>query len=138
MPLRSHRVSSPRRGRRSVDKQLDDIFDTVRIIEQLAKQIYRAVKHKRTKGNIPMAKWDSMVAAVENMRGRQASNEKLFEEMNKKLQDLWANMNDEEDQKKVEEFAASFNEIAAKLPQAVEANPAPGETGGESTGHIRG
>lgn len=87
-----------------------------------------------------MAKWDAMAEAVEKMRGAQASAEEAFRQLQAKVDELQSGgMSDEEDQRKVDEFAAAFNDIAAKLPKAIVANPGPGDNpqpapGTESTG----
>lgn len=81
-----------------------------------------------------MQDWTPMIAAVEKLRGAKASAEEAFRQLEAKVAELTGQgnaMNDAEDQKKVDEFAAAFSEIAAALPKAIAANPAPGT---ESTG----
>lgn len=76
-----------------------------------------------------MADFAKLIAEVEATRGAAESTRIFVEGLEAKIADVAADMNDEDDQAKVEELASQLAKIRESLPKAVAANPG-GSTGG--------
>lgn len=73
-----------------------------------------------------MADFTDLIAKVEKMRGRVESTNAFVAGLKKQIEDLAADMSDEEDQAKILALAADVGALTDKLPQAIDANPGPG------------
>lgn len=72
-----------------------------------------------------MADFTALVAEVEATKGDVASTIVFVDGLQKKIDELSANMNDAEDQAKVEALSADLKAIRSTLPKAIVANPEP-------------
>jgi ADP-dependent phosphofructokinase/glucokinase len=108
--------------------------------EILANQIkmMRSLNIIDRQGEIQMADFSKLVAEVEATRGAVESTKAFVKGLEAELSKLGSNMNDEEDQAKVEALAADLARIREALPKAVVANPVPTEGGPVDSGASAG
>lgn len=77
-----------------------------------------------------MADFSPLLASITKMQGKVDSANALVAGLQKQLADLAKDMSDEEDQKKIAEYAASLDALHDTLAPAIEANDPGGSLGG--------
>lgn len=124
-------------GSSSIERRLDRLLYGQYLIMRALNIVHRTQREDQSED---MARFDNLRAQVARMSTRIEAHKKVFQTIQQQLTQAASDMNDEDDQRQVEEIAAEIGTLADSIPQAIEQGtvgaetPAPGSVGGSTGG----